>query len=102
MFSESFGQSLISDILLESDYPDFSRNIIKTVEVKRRNEVADRTPEYTPLWIIVTMAHGYSFENWLDWPQCEDNWPCTFDKVTLSSWAFDENLLFSGFVQRRL
>lgn len=27
------------------------------------------------------MAHGYNFENWLDWPQCEDNWPGTFDKV---------------------
>ena len=57
------------------------RNIIKTVDVKRRTEVSDRSPEYTPLWIIVTMAHGYSFENWLDWPLCEDNWPSTFDKV---------------------
>ena len=59
------------------------RSIIKTVEVKRRHEVTDRSPDYTPLWIIVTLAHGYSFENWLDWPQCEDNWPSVFDKVNL-------------------
>ena len=26
------------------------------------------------------MASGYSFENWLDWPLCEDNWPNQFDK----------------------
>ena len=59
------------------------RTIIKTVEVRRRHEVVDRSPDYTPLWIVVTLAHGYNFENWLDWPQCEDNWPSVFDKVTI-------------------
>ena len=45
--------------------------------------MVDRSPDYTPLWIVVTLAHGYNFENWLDWPQCEDNWPSVFDKVTI-------------------
>ena len=54
--------------------------IVKHVEVKRRVEVADRSPDYQPLWVIVTMATGHSFENWLDWPLCEDNWPNQFDK----------------------
>ena len=44
-------------------------------------KVGEKTPEHWPLWITVTMAHGFNFENWLDWPQCEDNWPATFDKV---------------------
>ena len=56
------------------------KNIVKKVEVKRRVEVADRSPDYQPLWVVVTMATGHSFENWLDWPLCEDNWPNQFDK----------------------
>ena len=56
------------------------KTIVKNVEVKRRVEVADKSPDYQPLWVVVTMATGYSFENWLDWPLCEDNWPIQFDK----------------------
>ena len=45
---------------------DFSRqfwprNIIKEVEVKRRSELAPH-PGYQPLWVIVKLAPGYTFE----------------------------------------
>ena len=45
------------------------------------HKVGEKSLEHWSFWIIVTLAHGYNFENWLDWPQCEDNWPGTFDKV---------------------
>ena len=54
--------------------------IIKEVEVKRRREVSDFIPGYTALWIRVRFAQDYNFENYLDWPEFEDNWPDTFDK----------------------
>ena len=56
------------------------KNIVKNVEVQKRIELTDRSPEYQPFWVIVTMDTGYNFENWLDWPLCEDNWPSQFDK----------------------
>ena len=52
------------------------------MQVSRRQEVADRSPDYVPLWVTVRLAHGYNFDNWLDWPHCQDNWPEQFDKVT--------------------
>ena len=54
--------------------------IIKEVEVKRRREVGDIIPGYTALWVRLRFAPGYNFENYLDWPEFEDNWPDTFDK----------------------
>ena len=54
---------------------------MKRLEVRRRQEVSDRSPDHVPLWVIVTMTQGYNFDNWLDWPQCEDNWPQHFDRV---------------------
>ena len=52
------------------------------MQVSRRQEVADISPDYVPLWVTVRLAHGYNFDNWLDWPHCQDNWPEQFDKVT--------------------
>ena len=69
------------------------KTIVKRVEVKKRKEVADRFPDYFPLWVIVTMSPGHTFENWLDWPQCEDNWPQQFDKGLFkeeSEWIIQE------------
>ena len=37
------------------------RNVIKEVEVKRRREIAPH-PGYQPLWVIVKLAPGYTFE----------------------------------------
>ena len=54
--------------------------IIKEVEVKRRREVSDYIPGYIAFWIRVRFAQDYNFENYLDWPEFEDNWPDTFDK----------------------
>ena len=56
------------------------KNIIKEVEVKRRREVGDIIPGYTALWVRVRFTPGYNFENYLDWPEFEDNWPDVFDK----------------------
>ena len=56
------------------------KNIVKEVEVKRRVEIVDVVADYQPLWITVTLAHGYTFENYLDWPLYEENWPDQFDK----------------------
>ena len=55
------------------------RTVIKSVEVKRRKELGAH-PGYQPLWVIVRLAPGYTFENYLDWPEYEDNWPLGFDK----------------------
>ena len=54
--------------------------IIKEVEVKRRREVSDYIPGYIAFWVRVRFAQDYNFENYLDWPEFEDNWPDTFDK----------------------
>ena len=56
------------------------KNIIKKVEVKRRREAGDKIPGYTALWISLRFTAGFNFENYLDWPEFEDNWPDTFDK----------------------
>ena len=48
------------------------------------------------------MAHGYNFENWLDWPQCEDNWPVTFDKVHIFLSEVTEKWPFSHFFNESL
>ena len=37
------------------------KTIVKNMEVKRRVEVADKRPDYQPLWVVVTMATGYNF-----------------------------------------
>ena len=58
------------------------------MQVSRRQEVADRSPDYVPLWVTVRLAHGYNFDNWLDWPHCQDNWPEQFDKVTCRVFVF--------------
>ena len=86
---------------LSAEVNFLDRNIVKTVEVKRRSEVSDRSPDYVPLWIIVTMSHGYNFENWLDWPQCEDNWPNTFDKVSREGKRVNFNTSQSIFYDNR-
>ena len=57
----------------------WEKNIIRDVEVKRRKEF-HLAPGYTALWIIITFAPNYTFENYLDWPEFEENWPETFDK----------------------
>ena len=59
----------------------YVRSVVRSVQVSRRQEVADRSPDYVPLWVTVKLAHGYNFDNWLDWPHCQDNWPEQFDKV---------------------
>ena len=56
------------------------KNIIKGVEVKRRREAGDKIPGYTALWLSLRFTPGFNFENYLDWPEFEDNWPDTFDK----------------------
>ena len=47
------------------------------------------------------MSHGYNFENWLDWPQCEDNWPNTFDKVSREGKRVNFNTSQSIFYDNR-
>ena len=54
------------------------KNVIKEVEVKRRRELS--APGYTALWIKIKFCSGYNFENYLDWPEFEENWPDAFDK----------------------
>ena len=54
------------------------KTVIKEVEVKRRKEIS--APGYTALWIVIRFAAGYNFENYLDWPEFEENWPDAFDK----------------------
>lgn len=61
--------------VLRSFWP---KTVVKEVEVKRRKEMT--APGYAALWIIVKFAPGYDFENYLDWPEFEENWPETFDK----------------------
>ena len=55
------------------------KNIVKDVEVKKRRE-PHVVPGYSPLWVFITFTPGYSFENFLDWPDYEENWPESFDK----------------------
>ena len=55
------------------------KHIVKSVKVKKRAEV-DVVEDYQPLWVTVTLAHGYTFDNYLDWPRYEENWPDQFDK----------------------
>ena len=56
------------------------KNIVREVRVKKRVELVDVFPDYQPLWIFVTLNRGFTFENYLDWPKYEDNWPNEFDK----------------------
>lgn len=48
------------------------------MRVRRRREVGE--PGYSPLWVSLVLAPGYTFENYLDWPTYEDNWPAGYDK----------------------
>ena len=61
--------------------------MIKDVEVKRRSELAPH-PGYQPLWVIVRLAPGYTFENYLDWPEYEDNWPQAVEDLVVEMWNF--------------
>ena len=54
--------------------------VVRSVSVKKREEIVDVFPDYHPLWVMLTLARGYSFENYLDWPEFEENWPDGFDK----------------------
>ena len=45
-----------------------------------RTTPGEHLVEVFPLWVVVRMAPGYTFENYLDWPEYEDNWPLGFDK----------------------
>ena len=56
------------------------KNIVKDVKVRKRMEIVDVAPDYQPLWVVVKFARNYTFENYLDWPAHEDNWPDAFDK----------------------
>ena len=44
------------------------------------SQVGNYVPGYTALWILLRFCPGFTFENFLDWPEFEENWPDTFDK----------------------
>jgi hypothetical protein len=56
------------------------KHVVKDVKVKKRVEIVDVVPGNQPVWVIVRLVRGYSFENYLDWPLYEENWPEQFDK----------------------
>ena len=48
--------------------------------LKTPSQVGNYVPGYTALWILLRFCPGFTFENFLDWPEFEENWPDTFDK----------------------
>ena len=54
--------------------------VVKSIAVKRRVDIVDVFPDYKPIWVMLTLARGYTFESYLDWPANEENWPEGFDK----------------------